>query len=66
MERIMNRTDPAQVAEALAYYGADYAFIGQREKKYPYVKTLTNTTYFKEVYDRNGVKIYEIRKIKNI
>jgi uncharacterized membrane protein len=40
----------------------DYAFVGRKETKYPYIKALTDPAYFEKVYDEDGVKIYKVIK----
>jgi len=60
MDRILDITDPELLSYALAGNGADYVFVGRKEAKFPYVKALDDGRYFKKVYDKDNVKIYEL------
>ncbi len=64
MDSILEATDPGSVSKALANDGVDYVFVGRKEVKYPFVKTLDDGRYFKKLYDKDNVKIYEVLNIQ--
>lgn len=57
---IMDISDPATLHDRLAQYKASYVFVGMRESGYLMAYALDDTQYFLPVYDRDGVRIYEV------
>ena len=57
---IMSLTDPTEVYNRLSMFHVDYVFVGERESSHPFVAALGDTTYFTPVYDKDGVKIYQL------
>jgi uncharacterized membrane protein len=60
---ILSVTDPASLYGRLAEYNVNYVFVGHRESNHPFTAALKNTQYFRPVYDKDGVKIYEVAGI---
>lgn len=57
---ILSVTDPASLYERLSRYNVNYVFVGQRESMHPFTTALTDTQYFKPVYDKDGVIVYQV------
>ncbi len=57
---ILRLTDPGALHDRLAQYGVSYVFVGHRESLFPFARTLQDMQYFLPVYDRDGVRIYEV------
>jgi len=55
--------DPAALHGRLAEYNVNYVFAGDRESTHPFITALRDTQYFRPVYDKDGVKIYEVAGI---
>ncbi len=60
---ILSVTDPAALYGRLAEYNVNYVFVGYRESTHPFITALKDTQYFRPVYDKDGVKIYEVAGI---
>ncbi len=58
---IMDITDPSSLYDRLSQYHVNYVFLGQRESAHAFVSALSDTDYFKPVYDKDGVKVYELQ-----
>jgi len=57
---ILRLTDPGALHGRLAQYGVSYVFVGHRESAFPFAWALQDMQYFLPVYDRDGVRIYEV------
>jgi hypothetical protein len=57
---IMGVSDPATLYSRLSEYKVSYVFVGGRESGYPFVSALEDTQYFLPVYDRDGVRVYQL------
>ena len=60
MNNILYIDDPAALYNTLSQYGVNYVLVGGKEMSFPFVAAFTNTTYFKNVYDQDGFKVYEV------
>ncbi|MCD1295518.1 hypothetical protein CUJ83_10955 [Methanocella sp. CWC-04] len=66
MESLLKMTDPAMLYGKFLEYGVNYVFVGSKESWQPFTSALSDESFFKAVYDRNGVKIYEVLGSKPI
>jgi uncharacterized membrane protein len=57
---ILSITDPASLYDRLSQFKVNYVFVGQRESYQPFTAALQDTQYFLPVYDKDGVRIYEV------
>ncbi len=60
MNAILNIEDPAALYGTLSQYGVNYVLLGGKEMSFPFAAAFTNTTYFKDVYDQNGFRVYQV------
>jgi hypothetical protein len=60
MEAIMQINDSTVLHDKLARYGVNYVLIGGKEWYGPFAGPLSDTRYFKNVYDRDGFRVYEV------
>lgn len=67
MEEILHLSDREVLHDALVKNGIDYVFVGSKEAGYPFAVVLEGMDKVRRVYDRDGVKIYEVcPHIKNL
>lgn len=60
MHSIMQNSDSGMVYARLVENGVNYVFMGSRESGYPFASAFNDSSFFKEVYNKNNVRIYEV------
>lgn len=60
MYDIMSITDPGMLYDTLAGHNVSYVFVGLREASHPFAQALADPNVFTLVYDKDGVRIYEV------
>ncbi|OPY26161.1 MAG: hypothetical protein A4E28_02619 [Methanocella sp. PtaU1.Bin125] len=60
MEAILHTTDREQLYAELVKNRVDYVFVGSREAGYPFAVVLNGMDKVRPVYDRDGVRIYQV------
>jgi hypothetical protein len=66
MESLLKISDPSLLYGNMLQYGVNYIFVGSKEAYYPFTAALTNGTYFREVYNEGGTKIYEVTGVEAV
>lgn len=62
IEGILRLTDPDTLYSDLVAHHIDYVFVGSKESGYPFVDALKASPKLTEVYNRDGVKIYQVNR----
>lgn len=62
MEAILRMTDREALYNTLLTHNVDYVFVGSKESGYPFAEALKGNPHFTEVYNVDGVKIYQVNR----
>jgi hypothetical protein len=60
IEGILQVADRDALYRVLVKNGVDYVFVGSNESGYPFACAIEGYPKMRQVYDRDGVKIYKV------